>query len=539
MSRLVRRAFARIGQRFVHYRHAGTGPVVVLLHQSPQNSSMWAEQMTWLARDYRVLAPDLPGFGHSDPLNLEQPSIADLSAACHAWLDALGIGQCAVFGMHTGGIVAVHMGLDRPERVELVMVDGYALFSDNERKLLGARYLPPFQPDWSGQHLRWLWARMREQSFFFPWCEQEAAYALRYPAPDTVRTQTAVMDILEVGDHYRLGYRAALQFSDRECVATLAAPARLFYRDDDVLTAHRDRLPPLPAHIRAPRLPDRAALWAAVREFLAQWKGETQPQHPPVLEFGWQRQIMATELGDLAAWVWFGQDEPKRVRLVLHGPGQSAVRPKSEQPQDACCMLIQPDLPGHGASGDCAIGGLEETAEALIELCLSLGWNADLVIEAHQGAAVLGLAVARRWPACVEGLVLVEPWMPHEQERIWLLEHLPDLSPRLAGGHLLEAWQWERERHLYPPWKPPLATHRLSGPAPDVERVHANTVTLIGLGEHLARLMSTMMRSDLEGLLLASPYPIRIDFDPRIDDGRLAALDQQIKARQAQGTSLP
>ena len=524
----IRRAFVRLGQRFVHYRQAGSGPVVVLLHQSPQNSRMWLEPMRRLSRDYRILAPDLPGFGYSDPLDVEQPTIADLSAACHQWLDALGVGQCAVFGMHTGGMVAVHMGLDRPDRVGLVMVDGYAIFSEHERALLGERYLPPFQPDWSGQHLRWLWARMREQSFFFPWCEQDAPFALSFPAPDTARTHAAVMDILEAGDHYRLGYRAALQFADRDCVAGLAMPTRLFYREDDVLIQHRQRLPDLPAHIQAPRLPDRPALWAAVEEALYSWSGPAVAEIAPVPVARSERFVIATELGGIASWVCCRQSEVRRLRLVLHGPGQGPTRPAGDAPDDAD-MLIQPDLPGHGASAECAVGRLETAAEAMVELCLTLAWHADLHIEAHAGAVGLAAAVAHRWPGPVTGLTLIRPWLPTAEERDWLLNHLPDLNPAPAGGHLLEAWQWERERHLFPPWKPPLAAHRIRGAAPDVDRVHVNTVALVTLGVRLKRLMAEWIQPDLADLLLSRPYPIRLRFDPARDDGRLAALERQVQ----------
>ena len=43
---------------------AGTGPAVVLLHGYPFDSSMWSEQVDFLSgHGYRVIAPDLPGFG--------------------------------------------------------------------------------------------------------------------------------------------------------------------------------------------------------------------------------------------------------------------------------------------------------------------------------------------------------------------------------------------------------------------------------------------------------------------------------------------
>lgn len=534
----IRRSFVRLGQRFVHYRHAGSGPVLVMLHQSPQNSRMWLDQIAELARDYRVLAPDLPGFGHSDPLDLPQPGIADLSRACHEWLDALGVSKCAVFGMHTGGIVAVHMGLDRPDRVGLVMVDGYAIFSDAERALLGESYLPPFRPDWSGQHLRWLWARMREQSFFFPWCEQSAEFALRFPAPSTAKTQAAVMDILEVGDQYRLGYRAALQFADRDCVAKLLMPTFLFYREDDVLISHRERLPDLPAHIRSPRLPDRSTLWAAVADALNAWRGPAQAECAATGQAGWQRRVLDGCCGEIVSWVWQPAHEAPRARLVLHGLAQAPLQPQRDHGKafDPEVLLIQPDLPGHGASGELShkAPSLESWAEALDELCRGLVGAAALTIEAHNGSAALALALAERWSDRLTAVELIEPWLLDQTERAWLLDHLPDLCPRPAGGHLLEAWQWERERHLYPPWKVPTGEHRWSGEAPDVERVHANTVCLVGLGERLSDLLGALLPAGLADDLLRAHFSLRLRFDRDRDDGHLARLDQQLRSRRKQ-----
>lgn len=514
----IRRAFARSGDRVVHYRHAGAGPALVLLHQSPQNSSMWRDQIARFAKDYLVIAPDLPGFGWTDPLPLTQPSIADLSAACHELLDVLGIDRCAVFGMHTGGIVAVHMGLDRPERVGLVLVDGYAIFNDAERALLGERYLPPFVPDWSGQHLRWLWARMREQSFFFPWCEQGEAYALSFPAPDVAKTQAAVMDILEVGDQYRLGYGAALRFADRACVAELAMPARLIYREDDVLIAHRERLPALPGHISAPRLADRATLWDEVGAALAAWSGPGQEIHTPQPAAGWDRVMISTVHGELAAWVFRPEVEAELVRLELHGPGQMPATPTGRDVADQRAeILVRPDLPGHGASNECtdAALSLAGMSECLVELCRRLIGEQPLVLQANAGAAGLALALIERLPGKVAELLLVNPWLLSADERQWLLAHLPDLSPRPAGGHLLEAWQWERERHLFHPWKPPSGPNRLPGPAPDVEQVHANTVALVGLGSRLAPMMAELLPPDLQARIETLELPVQIQYSPQ------------------------
>jgi pimeloyl-ACP methyl ester carboxylesterase len=56
-----------IDGRRIHYEEAGTGEPVLLLHGYPQSAACWRHQIPALAARYRVIAPDWPGFGRSDP----------------------------------------------------------------------------------------------------------------------------------------------------------------------------------------------------------------------------------------------------------------------------------------------------------------------------------------------------------------------------------------------------------------------------------------------------------------------------------------
>ncbi|MEO6926798.1 MAG: alpha/beta fold hydrolase, partial [Rhodanobacter sp.] len=194
----IRRQFVRLGQRQVHFRFAGSGPTLLLLHQSPQNSRMWLAMIERFADRYTVIAPDTPGFGYSDALATPEPSIAELAEATVELADALGVQRFAVFGMHTGGLIAAQVACLHPARVAALVVDGYAAFEPAESVVYGERYLPPFVPSWDGAHLRWLWARMREQKYFFPWYDGRAECAMAIDPHSTASTHEAVMDVLEV-----------------------------------------------------------------------------------------------------------------------------------------------------------------------------------------------------------------------------------------------------------------------------------------------------------------------------------------------------
>ena len=60
------------GPRQVHYRRAGTGPTLLLLHQSPQSSREFEPLMQVWGENFTVIAADAPGYGLSDPLGVAQ-----------------------------------------------------------------------------------------------------------------------------------------------------------------------------------------------------------------------------------------------------------------------------------------------------------------------------------------------------------------------------------------------------------------------------------------------------------------------------------
>ena len=95
----IRRHFVTVnGERQVHYRRAGKGPVVVLLHQSPTSSREHVPLIERLMNEFTVIAPDTPGNGLSDPLPGDQPLAEEYAHALAQTLEALGIERCGVFG---------------------------------------------------------------------------------------------------------------------------------------------------------------------------------------------------------------------------------------------------------------------------------------------------------------------------------------------------------------------------------------------------------------------------------------------------------
>ncbi|WP_269792545.1 alpha/beta hydrolase [Stenotrophomonas sp. Iso1] len=524
---LIKRQFVRIGNRHVHYRYAGHGPVLLLLHQSPQNSRMWLSMIERFASRYTVIAPDTPGFGYSDPLPDDAPGIEQFANATLEFADALGIDRFALFGMHTGGLIGMHLAWTAPQRLHCLIVDGYALFDDAERARYTDRYLPPFIPSWDGSHLRWLWSRMREQLYFFPWCDPSAECAIRLPPYSAQGTHDAAMDILDVGDNYRSGYGAAFRYTQRQRVGELRCPTWLVYRSDDVLLTHRQRLPTLPANVISVEDPDGVdGLHRRMDEILQETTSDAV--HGATLEArdvsGWSRRMVATSVGEIAVWLKPGEGT---LVLHLHAPGQQPTRPELQRDDE--CMHVAVELPGHGASSEITVAPSAAVMHGVLQaICTQFSSTLPVVVHAHEAACAYLPALARWLGVRLQQIVLHQPWLLQAAECATFLQQLPDPQVHAAGGHMAEAWQWERERHLLWPWLAPSAQARRLLAGPGTAQVHANVVELLRLGQRMRPLFVDAVVPHLAEQILALDVPVRLIASDEDDyEGRIALLRTQ------------
>ena len=96
---------------------AGEGPAVLLLHGLGSSLDTWRRNVQPLAdAGYRVLAPDLPGYGDSDkPVSLEYDPLAAVDFT-RRFLEALSVQKASLVGNSAGGLVAAMFSLEHPER---------------------------------------------------------------------------------------------------------------------------------------------------------------------------------------------------------------------------------------------------------------------------------------------------------------------------------------------------------------------------------------------------------------------------------------
>src|SRR3954469_864785 len=107
----------------LHSRDTGSGRPVVLLHAFPLSSAMWLAEREALAGSWRLVTPDLRGFGGS-PLADDEPSLDASADDVATLLDTLGLDRVTLGGLSMGGYVAMAFMRRHADRVAaLVLAD--------------------------------------------------------------------------------------------------------------------------------------------------------------------------------------------------------------------------------------------------------------------------------------------------------------------------------------------------------------------------------------------------------------------------------
>ncbi len=128
------------------YLEAGTGEPVILLHGMGTSAKFWQLSIGTLSARFRVIAPDLAGFGGSaaPPRDGTWPSYPSWLLS---FMDGLGIAKANLVGHSLGGAIALRFALDHPLRVSrLVLVDSIGLGSGPMAILSAILFTLPSNP---------------------------------------------------------------------------------------------------------------------------------------------------------------------------------------------------------------------------------------------------------------------------------------------------------------------------------------------------------------------------------------------------------
>jgi pimeloyl-ACP methyl ester carboxylesterase len=215
------------------------GQPLLFVHGLSGSWPNWLEQLPVLAAEHRVLALDLPGFGHS-PVPAGEISIAGYARLLDRLLDQLGIDNAAVVGNSMGGLVAAEMAIAFSERVErLVLVSAAGVSTYGEPR--AARAAPAIR------RLEWIlaaagsWTASKSELVAARPRVREATMKLVVRHPGELPAALAAEQMRGMG---KPGFVAALEATLscdlRPRLAEIACPTLIVWGDRDRLVSVRD-----------------------------------------------------------------------------------------------------------------------------------------------------------------------------------------------------------------------------------------------------------------------------------------------------------
>ena len=111
---------------YVFYREAGPAgaPTILLLHGFPSSSRMWQPLLDRLADTFHLIAPDYPGFGHSDAGGHTEFAYTfdHLAAVVGRFTEVLGLASYTLLVQDYGGPVGFRLAIAHPERLETLII---------------------------------------------------------------------------------------------------------------------------------------------------------------------------------------------------------------------------------------------------------------------------------------------------------------------------------------------------------------------------------------------------------------------------------
>lgn len=397
--------------RRVHYRRAGKGPPLLLVHQSPRSSAEYEPLMRQWGEHFTCIAPDTAGFGQSDPLANPEPEIDDFADALIEFCDAVGLEQVSAYGFHSGGIILITALKRNMDRFKTLAIGGYAIWNKAERVSIGPPYIPPNPPKPYGEHLVWLWNRILEQSWYFPWFDPDDKTRMPRAHDDPAQVHAVIQEMIDSGDFYRLGYGAVLRGPrDIPPPDAVTPPVLITAYTGDPLKVHLERLGDMPKGWEAYGVETPEEHYAAsLAHLLAQGiVAEIEPAADADAGF------IPVKTGTFDGLIHWRGDR-SASKLLLHAPGREA------ELLDANGVLAI-DLPGHG---------------------LSARWPGEAPADWAPWQAVIDAVAAHFGTATVEFEALPQG----DPERLY-----PDLSPDRFGNYLTAAWAIVRASHIFSPW---------------------------------------------------------------------------------------
>lgn len=205
---------------------------IVFVHGLSGSWPNWLEQLPVFAKDHRVIAMDLPGFGHS-PMPKERITISAYGRFLDGLLERLGVSAATVVGNSMGGFVSTELAIAFPQRVErLVLVSGAGISTHRHRDVERVEpYLRSIAPiialytGWTAAQASWVARRPGLRNLTLGLVTRNPS---RLPAP------LAAEQLRGAGKPgFMEGLRANIDYPVKDRLPEIACPTLIVWGDED------------------------------------------------------------------------------------------------------------------------------------------------------------------------------------------------------------------------------------------------------------------------------------------------------------------
>ena len=226
----IQYGYATVPLGQIHYAQAGAAdaPPLILMHAAGRSSRCYRHMLPLLAKDFRAIAIDLPGFGHSARMP-ENPTIDGLAQTLADFIEALALQRPHIVGLHTGNKIAAALAANDPQRVGDVILLGqtHSLILDMKTRngALAAycdRYFPKYSNSADGSHLLKAWniTQAAVEGFWWP---PELLNATVVSPADLAQAEVRVIDHMQGWQSIVPLYQAIFSFDLPEVVKRITA----------------------------------------------------------------------------------------------------------------------------------------------------------------------------------------------------------------------------------------------------------------------------------------------------------------------------
>ncbi len=228
-----------VGGDVVNLIELGEGPAVVFVHGLSGSWTNWLEQIPVFAEERRVIALDLPGFGHS-PMPAEEISISAYARLLDRLLDQLGVSGAAVVGNSMGGFISAELAIAFPQRVErLVLISAAGLSTYRDPRTL--RAVPALRRLDGRLSASTAWLASRSEALARRERVREGALKVAVHHASRLPAALAAEQMKGAGKPgFLQGLLAILHYDVRERFPEIACPTLIVWGSEDRLIGVRD-----------------------------------------------------------------------------------------------------------------------------------------------------------------------------------------------------------------------------------------------------------------------------------------------------------